>query len=100
MVSARFTFDPATNELTYGITTDGFAPDEILAATIHRVTTGDSSPAIYVLSNHGFKSIAGTERLSDPDREKLMSGALYLRIATRSKSTNNMRVSLKPTAQK
>ena len=100
MVSARFTFDPATNELTYGITTDGFAPDEILAATIHRVTTGDSGPAICVLSNHGFKSIAGTERLSDPDREKLMSGALYLRIATRSKSTNNMRVSLKPTAQK
>jgi hypothetical protein len=35
-------------------------------------------------------------RLSDPDREKLMSGALYLRIAARSKTADNLRMPLTP----
>jgi amidase len=98
-VSAQFTFDQTTNELTYHVTAAGFPEGDILAATIHRATKGDSGPAISVLSNHGFQSIAGTEKLSDPDREKMMSGGLYLRIASRSKSTDNLRVSLKPPAR-
>jgi hypothetical protein len=48
---------------------------------------------------HEFKRIAGTETLSDPDREKLTSGGLYLRITGRSRSKDNLRLSLKPTAQ-
>lgn len=100
VVSAKLVFDPTTSELTYDVTTAGFADGEILAATIHRVTTGESGPVIYVLANHDFKSVKGTEKLSDPDRERLMSGSLYLRIATRSKRTNNTRISLKPTAEK
>jgi hypothetical protein len=99
-VSAKFTFDPATNELTYNITAFGFPEGEILAATIHRAARGDNGPAILVLSNHGFQSTAGTEKLSDPDREKLISGGLYLRIASRSKSTDNVRISLKPADRK
>jgi len=95
-VSAKFTFDPATNELTYDVTAAGFPEGDILAATLHRAAKGDTGPAISVLSNHAFQSIAGTEKLSDPDREKMMSGGLYLRIAARSKSTDNMRISLKP----
>jgi hypothetical protein len=99
-VSAKFTFDPATNELTYHLTATGFPDGEILAATLHRMGKGESGPAISVLSNHAFQSITGTEKLSDPDREKMMSGGLYLRIASRSKSTDNMRIGLKPPGQK
>lgn len=95
-VSAKFTFDQTTNELTYSVTTAGFPEGDILAATLHRAGKGDSGPAISVLSNHTFQSIAGTEKLSDPDREKMMSGGLYLRIASRSKGTDNLRISLKP----
>ena len=99
-MSAKFTFDPVTNELTYDITAAGFPEGDILAATIHRATKGDSGPAIAILSNHTFQSISGREKLSDPDREKMMSGGLYLRIASRSKSTDNLRISLKPSNQK
>jgi Asp-tRNA(Asn)/Glu-tRNA(Gln) amidotransferase A subunit family amidase len=95
-VSAKFTFDPATGELTYNVTAARFPEGEILAATIHRVSKGESGPAISVLSNHPFQSISGKETLSDPDREKMMSGGLYLRIASRSKSTDNLRISLQP----
>ena len=95
-VSAKFTFDPATSEVTYNVTASGFPEGDILAATLHRATKGDTGPVISVLSNHAFQSLAGTEKLSDPDREKMMSGGLYLRIAARSKSTDNMRISLKP----
>jgi amidase len=99
-VSAKFTFDPATNELTYSVTAARFPEGDILAATIHRAGKGDSGPAISVLSNHAFQSISGTEKLSDPDRARMMSGGLYLRIATRSKSTDNMRIPLTPPNRK
>ena len=95
MVVARLTLDPATNELTYQVTAAGFPEGEILAATIHRTANGENGPVIAVLSNHTFQSIAGTEKLSDPDREKLFSGGLYLRIAARSKGADNMRIPLK-----
>jgi amidase len=99
-LSAKFTFDPATGELGYSLTAVGFAEDEILVATIHRASKSGNGPVIAVLSNHAFKNIAGSENLSDPDRESMMSGNLYLRIATRSKLTNNLRMSLKPTMEK
>jgi hypothetical protein len=95
-VSGRFKFDPATNDLAYSVTADGFAEGDILAASIHRAGKDGNGPAIAVLANHNFKSIEGTERLSDPDREKLLSGGLYLRIAARSRSSDNLRISLKP----
>jgi hypothetical protein len=94
-VVARLSLDPATNELTYQVTAAGFPEGEILAATIHRAVNGENGPVIAVLSNHAFQSIAGTEKLSDPDREKLFSGGLYLRIAARSKGADNMRIPLK-----
>ena len=94
-VSARFTFDSATNALTYKLTA-GFPEGEVLAATIHRMVKDDNGPVIFVLANHAFQSIAGTEMLSDPDRERLMSGGLYLRIALRSKTPGYMRISLQP----
>jgi amidase len=95
-VSAKFTFDQTTNELSYNVTAAGFAEGEILAATLHRAGKSGTGPAISVLSNRTFQSLAGTQTLSDPDREKLMSGDLYLRIAGRSKGADNLRISLKP----
>jgi amidase len=95
-VSAKFTFDPATGALTYDVTAAGFAEGDVLAATIHRITKGESGPVIAVLANHGFQNIAGSETFSDPDRERMMSGRLYLRIAARSKSTDNLRITIQP----
>ena len=96
-VAARLTLDPATGELTYNVTASGFAEGEILAATVHRKGTGDNGPVVWVLANHSFRSVTGTEMLSDPDREKLLSGGMYLRIASRSKTGNDLRIPLKPT---
>lgn len=95
-ISAVFKFDPTTNELTYRITAAGFAEGDILAATIHRVDKDGSGPAIAVLANHNFQSISGSETFSDPDRERMMSGEVYLRIAARSPSTNNLRLTVQP----
>jgi amidase len=104
-VSAKFQFDPATNELSYQVAAEGFAAGEILAATLHRTSKDEkaqdgSGPVISVLAYRGFQSIDGSEKLSDPDREKLMAGDLYLRIAARTKSFDHMRIPLKPTEQK
>lgn len=83
-VSARFSFDPATSRLSYQIDTAGFAEGEIMAATLHRATHGPNGPALAVLSAHGFRSLSGSEVLSDPDRAKMTAGDLYLRVAVRS----------------
>lgn len=98
-LSAKFTFDPTTNELAYAVTTTGFADGDVLLASIHRRSKGENGPAIAVLANHNFQSLAGSERLSNQDRDSLMAGNLYLRLATRSKITNNLRIPLKPEAQ-
>ena len=99
-VSATFTFEPSTNELTYNLTAGNFPEGEILAATIHRASKDGNGPVISLISNRAFATIAGTEKLSDADREKLMSGGLYLRIASRSKITDNLRIPLKPDDRK
>ena len=78
-VTGKFRFDPTTNELTYQVT----APGDAVAATIHRGPKGENGPVMWVLANHSFKTIAGSEILSDPDRERLMSGGLYLRVGVR-----------------
>ena len=96
-VSTKFTFDPATNEVAYDVTND-LPEGEILAATIHRGAKLENGPVISVLSNHAFQRIEGTVTLSDPDRERLMSGGLYLRIALRTRSTGSIRISLEPIA--
>jgi len=96
VLSANFTFDPTTNELRYRVAAVGFSEGEILALTMHRAEKAGDGPVIAVLSNHAFQAIAGSETLSDPDRERLIAGHLYLRVATKSPRTNNMRISLQP----
>ena len=95
-VLAKVTLDPTTNELTYNVIAAGFPEGEILGATIHRAEKGGNGPVIVVVSNHTFQTIAGSETLFDPDREQLLSGGLYLRIAARSPGANNLRISLQP----
>ena len=95
-MTAKFGFDPSTNELSYTLTVERVPEGEVLGATVHRGADGGNGPVIAVLANHSFRNITGSERLSDPDRERLMSGALYLRIASRSSS---FRMSLKPLQQ-
>jgi Asp-tRNA(Asn)/Glu-tRNA(Gln) amidotransferase A subunit family amidase len=88
--NAKFTFDPATNDLTYTIT----APQgDILAATLHRAGKNGNGPVIAVLTNHSFKTLSGNEQLSNLDREELTSGALYIRLATRS---SELRIPVRP----
>ena len=92
-IAAKFTLDPTTNELGYAVSATGFADGEILAVTMHRKGKDENGPVIAVLTNHPFKSLVGASTLSDPDREKLMAGGLYLRITTRSAP---MRIVIKP----
>lgn len=99
-VTASFQFDPATGELIYNVRAGGFSTNDLLAATIHRKGSGENGPVLAVLVNHPFTTVEGREKLSDPDREKLLSGGLYLRIATRSKISDNVRISLRPPEQK
>ncbi len=83
-LTAKFTLTPATGELAYAITAT-LPPGEILAATLHRTTAKESTgPVIAVLANRPFQQLSGTETLSDPDREKLTQGGLYLRLTTKS----------------
>jgi amidase len=96
-VSAKFTFDPATSDLKYEVTTNGIAENDLLAATLHRGVKDGNGPVIAVWANHGFKSIAGTESLSNQDREKLITGELYLQVSTRSKDVGDLRIQLKAT---
>ena len=96
-VAARFTLDPTTNELSYSLTATGFGDNEMLGATIHSKGKEENGPVMAVLANHGFKSLSGSERLSDPERAKLASGGLYLRIGTRS---TPLRIAIQPEGAK
>lgn len=98
-VSAKFSFDPATSELTYNVTASGFPKDDILSATLHRTTKNEIGPAILLLSNRAFENLSGSEKLSNPDREKLLAGELYLNVSTRLKSAGIIRIPLKPSSQ-
>ena len=91
-VTAKFSFDPATSELTWNLTVPGHAS----LATLHRQSGGDNGPAIAVLSSHPFQTMSGSEMLGNPDREKLLSGSLYVRIV--SGSTGELRLPVKPPA--
>ncbi len=91
-LTAKFTLTPATGELAYAITAT-LPPGEILAATLHRTAKDDTGPVIAVLANRHFQQLSGTETLSDPDREKLAKGGLYLRLTTKS---TVLKLTLKP----
>ena len=91
---ARFTFNPTTNELTYTITISDLKPDDVLFANIHRASKGQNGPVVIIVSNRGFNEISGAHALSDADRRSLMSGDLYLNIATRKNRGGEIRAQL------
>jgi len=93
-VVAKFQLDPATSLLTYTLTATGFTEGDLLAATIHRKGKDENGPVIAVLAYHPFSTVEGSLTLSDPDREKLLTGGLYLRLAARSKEANNLRLAI------
>ena len=94
-IQANFTFDPATGELGYSLTARGFAPGDILSATLHRTENSNAGPMIAVFANRHFESLAGAEKLLSPDRERLFKDGLFLRVATKSNGTA-MRIPLTP----
>ncbi|MEK6321664.1 MAG: amidase family protein [Acidobacteriota bacterium] len=91
---ARFTFNLTTNELTYAITISDLKPDDVLFANIHRAFKGQNGPVVMIVSNRSFKEISGAQMLSEPDRRSLMSGNLYLSIATRKNPAGELRAQL------
>src|SRR5207244_1788299 len=92
----RFTFNPATNELAYTITLSDLKPDDVLFANIHRAPKGQNGPVVMIVSNRGFQEISGAQVLSEADRRSLMSGHLYLNLATRKKPAGELRAQLQP----
>lgn len=90
-ISASFTLDPATNELQYSISAKG----NTLAATLHRASKEGPGPVIFVLANHPFTQLNGSETLSPQDRARLFETGLYLRVTTRTKA---IELPLKPKA--
>ena len=91
-LQARFNLNPSTGELSYSLTATGLPAGDILAVTLHRKNKEENGPVIAVFANRDFKTIEGVLTLSDPDRERLNTSGLYLRLATRSKAANNTRV--------
>ena len=94
IAKARFTFNPTTNELTYTITVSDLKPDDVLFANIHRAPKGQNGPVVMIVSNRGFKEISGAQALSEADRRSLMSGHLYLNLATRKNPAGELRAQL------
>jgi Asp-tRNA(Asn)/Glu-tRNA(Gln) amidotransferase A subunit family amidase len=82
-VQAKYLFDPTTNNLTYTVTASGY-----VSATIHRVTKEGKGPVVAIVSNRPFQTATATAQLSNPDRDKLMAGDLYLLLRTASKSVS------------
>ena len=91
---ARFAFNPTTNELTYRIAIPDLKPNDVLFANIHRAAKGQNGPVVMIVSNRGFKEISGAQVLSDADSRSLLSGDLYLSIATRKNRAGEMRAQL------
>jgi amidase len=98
-VSAHFTFDPTTGQLNYEISVVNSPDIAILAVSIHREAKGENGPAIAVLANHAFQTLAGAEMLTDPDRARMMSGGLDLRVTLRSSHARELRVPIQPPVQ-
>jgi amidase len=94
LARARFTFNPTTNELTYTITISDLKPNEVLFANIHRAAKGQNGPVVMIVSNRGFKEISGAQVLPDGDRRSLLSGDMYLSIATRKNRGGELRAQL------
>jgi Asp-tRNA(Asn)/Glu-tRNA(Gln) amidotransferase A subunit family amidase len=92
-VTASFTFDPATAQLRYSLAASGFPAGELRAATLHRVSKNDTGPVVSLLANQPFSKLEGAETLSEADREKLLSGSMYLLLTS---SAGPIRVALKP----
>ena len=76
----RFTFNDATNALTYAVTQSGFSADQVTASHIHRGAKGVNGPIIHNLSLTGFIQVAGTLNLSAADVQDLRAGNLYFNI--------------------
>jgi len=65
-----------------------------LFANIHRSAKGQNGPVVVIVSNRGFREVSGTQVLSDVDRRGLMSGNLYLSIATLKNRAGELRAQL------
>lgn len=91
---ARLTFNPMTNELSYTITVSDLKPDDVLFANLHRAPKGQNGPVVVIVSNRGFKEISGAQVLSEADRRSLMSGHLYLNLATRKNPAGELRAQI------
>jgi amidase len=92
--SARFSFDPLTNELSYAITLSNVKADDVLFANLHRAAKDSNGPVMVRITKKGLQKLQGAEVISEDDRQSLLAGELYLGIATRQHPAGELRAQL------
>jgi len=94
--SGQFSFDRVSGKLTYRIHLSNLEAGEVLFAAFHRGETGKNGPVVFSVSSTGFSAVTGTWMLSERDRKDLMSGRLYLNVATINFPAGAIRAQLRP----
>ena len=98
----RFRFDRTTRSLDYSVTVSGVRPDKILAITLDRGTSANSTGVLRRLAGPGSPSpvsLQGTLKLRTTERNELLNGRMYLTVYTTDRPTGAVRVVVGSPAQ-
>lgn len=96
--TATFTFDPATNELTYDIEFGGLS-GPVTVAHFHNEAVGVSGGVVFDISADfagGAMMVSGTWPMTAQDVSELMDGRIYVNIHTELNPAGEIRGQLTP----
>lgn len=92
----RFALDEVTKDLSFTVSVEGIAQEDVTAAHIHRGARGTNGPIIHALSLTSFSQVSGTVRLSDDDIADLRAGNFYVNIHSKANPAGFARMQLIP----
>ncbi|MBM3791768.1 MAG: CHRD domain-containing protein, partial [Acidobacteria bacterium] len=95
---AWLTLDPSKALLTFRISLEGLEKEQVLFAAVHRGEPGENGPAVHLLSSKPFLKLEGSLELTEALRRDLISGRLYLIVATTAHRAGEVRAQLRPPA--
>jgi amidase len=94
VLSADFTFDPLTGELTYTAAAKGVPADRVFGAWIQRGGAGEKGPVLYPVLARGEAQASGTIVVPPADHARLKEGGFHLAIYTRGSPLGEARAQL------